>query len=190
MTTKVLHPRCPFCHAGVRPAEEKTACLGCMTWHHLDCWDEGKGCGACGRHIRFGLRAAGAADDPTCPRCRKASLQEGSYDELELIFCARCWGSWVPLASLGPLLLGADAIEPAPEQTGAQEREAGLVREPLVPCFDCHLPMEKWRWRGLTLDCCPGHGLWLDSGELTRLQGLAKAFPPELYQLLGDLGAT
>lgn len=156
-----------------------------MTWHHVECWSEGKGCGACGRHLRFGLRADPEEAARRCPGCAEEALEAGAYEDLELVFCAACWGSWVPLASLGPLLLG---IEPAGPD--APPPAAGLARERLVPCFACALPMEKWLWRGLTLDCCPGHGLWLDSGELLTLRALAGAQPAELYQLLSDLRAN
>ena len=37
---RVEHPRCPFCHEGVRPAAAEQACVGCMAWHPEGCWSE------------------------------------------------------------------------------------------------------------------------------------------------------
>jgi eukaryotic-like serine/threonine-protein kinase len=51
---RVEHPRCPYCHEGVRPADDKEPCLGCMAWHHAACWDEHGGCAACGRGVEPG----------------------------------------------------------------------------------------------------------------------------------------
>jgi hypothetical protein len=57
---EVHHPRCPYCHEAVTPAdEEKRSCGSCMAWHHAECWDEHQGCAACG--------------DATTPRSRTAS---------------------------------------------------------------------------------------------------------------------
>ena len=44
----IQHPRCPFCHDQVKPADEKWACQECMAWHHSACWDEGGKCSTCG----------------------------------------------------------------------------------------------------------------------------------------------
>lgn len=187
MKPRVEHVRCPYCHGGVRPDEAKTACVACMTWHHLDCWREQRGCAACGRHERFGLAAPEPAAAAVCPRC-EAPVHVGTFEEITLRFCQGCWGSWIPVASLGPLLLDLDPGE-RPE-SGASAAPPGPTREPPVPCFDCGQPMPKWLWRGLVLDCCPGHGLWVDSGELVELRLLAEHHPQELYDLLRDLSAA
>ncbi|MBL4846607.1 MAG: hypothetical protein JKY65_13870 [Planctomycetes bacterium] len=43
---RVKANRCPFCRDEVL-AEESVACQGCLTRHHLPCWEEGAGCSAC-----------------------------------------------------------------------------------------------------------------------------------------------
>lgn len=44
----VEHPRCPFCHDALGPADDATPCLTCRAWQHADCASEGAGrCGAC-----------------------------------------------------------------------------------------------------------------------------------------------
>lgn len=49
---------CPFCHDDVTPAEA-TACPGCGTQHHSECWEEGAGCTilGCARNPRKGVQA-------------------------------------------------------------------------------------------------------------------------------------
>ncbi len=49
---------CPFCHDDVAPAEA-TACPGCGTAHHTECWEEGAGCTilGCARNPRRGPAA-------------------------------------------------------------------------------------------------------------------------------------
>jgi hypothetical protein len=47
----VRHPRCPFCHEPVEPADVPAPCLACRAWHHAACLDEARQrCAACGVH--------------------------------------------------------------------------------------------------------------------------------------------
>jgi hypothetical protein len=45
---RIERDRCPYCHAPVRPDDEKLACDGCMAWHHAECWRSHGTCAACG----------------------------------------------------------------------------------------------------------------------------------------------
>lgn len=58
MAELIRHPRCPYCHDGVDPDDTKTACDGCMSWHHAPCWREHGACAACG-----GARALTTAEE-------------------------------------------------------------------------------------------------------------------------------
>lgn len=49
----VKHPRCPYCHDPVDSRDLKEACPTCMAWHHKECYQEHKGCSACGRKINL-----------------------------------------------------------------------------------------------------------------------------------------
>ena len=51
--------RCPFCHTAVL-ARDKTACAGCMAWHHADCATDHGRCATCARDLHSGS-ATGAA---------------------------------------------------------------------------------------------------------------------------------
>lgn len=46
---KVKHPRCPYCHDAVHSQDNKEACPTCMAWHHKECYQNHRGCSACGR---------------------------------------------------------------------------------------------------------------------------------------------
>lgn len=58
--------RCPYCHAAVRPHDEKAACHACMSWHHRACWDEHGCCAACQSGQAVGAQAGKdpASKDP------------------------------------------------------------------------------------------------------------------------------
>ena len=50
ITSRLKHPRCPYCHDKVRPDAVKLACNACMAWHHQECWIEGGDqCATCGQ---------------------------------------------------------------------------------------------------------------------------------------------
>lgn len=40
--------RCPYCHDACAEADAVTVCRGCLARHHLECWDAGEACAACG----------------------------------------------------------------------------------------------------------------------------------------------
>jgi len=51
------HPRCPYCHADVRPDDaDKRPCLGCMAWHHAECLSANRRCAACDAPVKPGGR--------------------------------------------------------------------------------------------------------------------------------------
>ncbi len=65
----VQHPRCPYCHGAVAPAEPKAACDRCMSWHHQECWDTLGRCAACQAEAPVGARA----DPPRALREERSS---------------------------------------------------------------------------------------------------------------------
>lgn len=73
--TLIHQLRCPYCHAPVRPEDEKAACHACMSWHHRACWEEGGRCAAC-----QSLRPVGTKDPDPAPvpetRSPRASRRE------------------------------------------------------------------------------------------------------------------
>jgi hypothetical protein len=76
----VKHPRCPFCHTAVLPAEEKTPCGKCMSWHHSECWDEHGRCSSC----------ASPGDRPRKRRASKSSCSCGGEEPCRLHFQLSC----------------------------------------------------------------------------------------------------
>jgi len=59
-----LEERCPYCHEafGAGPAE-RVRCVGCGTWHHVECWEEHGQCSVHGcERTRAGVaRPSGGA---------------------------------------------------------------------------------------------------------------------------------
>lgn len=77
----VEHPRCPFCHEGVRPEEEKHACLACMAWHHQGCVTENQGrCATCGAGV---VSPVASSADPALPASWRAPVAAVSLREAD-----------------------------------------------------------------------------------------------------------
>ncbi len=60
------------------------------------------------------------------------------------------------------------------EQITAAFRAVGPIRPPQprdtpLPCPICATPMPVERIHGITIDACPNHGIWFDSGEVDVL---------------------
>ena len=211
---EVQHPRCPFCHAGVRPEDDKAACDRCMSWQHRGCWTEHGSCAACagttrleptrapdeGAPARSDLHAAQARlrslppfrpaqlQGP-CPRCA-LGLAESSYEGHPVSYCQGCWGYWAPIASCVNIAVSRD------EQFSLEERQTVLGQvyeyfgeiERTLRCPNCKALMRGWQVRGLLLYRCVDDGLWFDPGDLKRLQILVEADRAALDLFLRELG--
>ena len=118
----------------------------------------------------------------TCPRC-KTGLVAVDYEGVAVDACARCGGEWLDAGELKQIV---DARE---REWAAQDLEAmkkatikGVplyqVREKL-PCPVCGQAMETFNYggdSGIVLDRCRAcGGVWLDGGELEKVQVLVEA---------------
>ena len=43
------------------------------------------------------------------------------------------------------------------------------VRDGPRPCPECGETMRVERWKTIEIDVCPGHGIWLDQGEMEKI---------------------
>ncbi|MCO5165905.1 MAG: hypothetical protein M9894_06005 [Planctomycetes bacterium] len=59
--------RCPYCHDACAEADAVSVCRGCLARHHLECWDAGGACAACG-----GVRALQEVTTPAQVRRAEA----------------------------------------------------------------------------------------------------------------------
>lgn len=121
----------------------------------------------------------------TCPRC-KGTLVQSTHDGVEVARCDRCKGYWMRAKDLGEAIAAKGrAAEPAAQGVLAHESaarptrsEAELLRE--LRCPTCNQLMERLNYQGssgIILDRCRvGHGIWLDDGELERVQTFCEAW--------------
>ncbi len=108
-----------------------------------------------------------------CPRC-KVPTQRMAYEGVDVRMCGECGGYWVE-----PMSLKAIANKRHTEWTEAvKERFLELAdrsnaTEKLV-CLSCAKTMVKEQfkeWDDIVIDLCRGcGGIWLDPGELEKIQ--------------------
>ena len=113
-----------------------------------------------------------------CPRCYLPLRQE-KYEGVEIDFCDNCWGCWLNRGEL-PAIIKAHELEFSEEEksrildlhTASKSGPHGQIL-----CPRCSVFMEQIRYDEsiqVLLDRCPEHGLWLDAGELKKVQVVAE----------------
>ncbi|MCW2921499.1 MAG: hypothetical protein JWL76_1373 [Thermoleophilia bacterium] len=117
-----------------------------------------------------------------CPVCTTA-LSTGTHEGRPIAGCATCSGRFVSYESLRGIL--ADVTKPRPghehatamASAGTAATVEGDGRPPLA-CPECDDPMRRYVHQyasGVWVDSCEVHGIWLDAGELERLEAYAEA---------------
>ncbi len=115
------------------------------------------------------------AESKDCPRC-KLSMRASMYEGAAVLGCDQCWGFWVPGASLRTILTSQDEEFSKAERKQAMDQKIGDVEaDAPVACLSCGETLQKRAILGsLLVDFCPGHGVWLDTGEIKSIQVLAE----------------
>ena len=103
----------------------------------------------------------------------------GCASEMATNPCA-CGAAWVPEAQLVEM---AQSVKGALVQLPWQPRQH-LPR----PCPTCAQPMATGAIAQITLDRCPGHGIWFDVGELTTFLERAGELPTPATGKVEQLG--
>jgi Zn-finger nucleic acid-binding protein len=112
-----------------------------------------------------------------CPRCG-SPLEPSEYEGATVHCCGRCRGQWLGPAELKQIVDSRKARwDPdrlaALRATSARRVPLGAVREEL-PCPECGGVMDTFNYggdSGVLLDKCPAcGGIWLDGGELEKVQ--------------------
>ncbi len=137
-----------------------------------------KACPHCGKGINASSRicplCAGRIRDPQtsksgmCPRCTVTLGIHSTPDGEQYDLCPQCHGLW----------LDRDEFRRAIRKTADSKTEdyaRGPLREPLayIPCVRCGTAMNRknfGRISGVIIDECGDHGIWLDAGELQKIQ--------------------
>jgi Zn-finger nucleic acid-binding protein len=109
-----------------------------------------------------------------CPRC-KLALQRESYEGFQVEVCGTCWGVWLDPGELEQILLSKRYAFSTEEKDAAL---GGTSTGPTSPisCPQCSVRMERLYLDPayyLVIDRCPSHGIWLDGGEIKKVQALA-----------------
>ena len=101
-----------------------------------------------------------------CPQCGD-HFRLVTMGGIQVDFCVDCSGSWFDTGEIGALTeLGRDL----------PDGDAGTKRSKYT-CPVCQTRMKKLRFRkgrGLWVDACLGHGVFLEAGELPQLLQFAR----------------
>ena len=127
-----------------------------------------------------------------CPRCRLA-LTPTDYEGVEVDLCQNCWGFWFDHGELEQVIAKRDL--------GFSDEERALVLdartawdagpEAPAPCPKCERTMDRISYDEsvhLVIDRCPDHGVWLDTGEIKRVQAIAEKSGAIHRMLIRKLG--
>lgn len=97
--------------------------------------------------------------------------------------CPRNHGAWLDHAQLDALAEDrSDDATPAQEDTAWSASSAhpeDMVTERFRTCPVCAKTLQKDNWKygsGVVVDTCREHGVWVDAGEIERLEAWAEAW--------------
>ncbi len=110
-----------------------------------------------------------------CPRC-KLTLQRESYEGNRVDVCGACWGVWLDPGELEKILLSKRyTFSPEEKKSAVEGRGTGPTSP--ISCPQCSTRMDRVYLDPayyLVIDRCPRHGVWLDGGEIKKVQALAE----------------
>ncbi len=114
-----------------------------------------------------------------CPRC-DIPLHEMTYEGVVLDRCEKCGGTWCDEQELAEVvrIQHEQFSEDDFAEIRAEEEAAAVTTEEKIPdqypCLVCGRMMNRMNYQytsGIIIDRCPvGHGVWLDSSELGKVQ--------------------
>ncbi len=124
---------------------------------------------------------------PECPRC-KLPLRRVSYEGVATDMCESCWGFFLEKGELEEILDKKDIHFTAAEKDRILDMRTASKFGPSqpAPCPKCGHVMERIHCDTevhLLIDKCPDDGIWLDTGEIKKVQALAER-SQSLHQLL------
>jgi Zn-finger nucleic acid-binding protein len=128
----------------------------------------------------------------SCPRC-KLPLRKVEYEGVEADMCDVCWGFWLDSGELEVMLENPQIEFSEDERKAVLDIRVASQTGPTNPtqCPKCGRIMKRVHYDSmvhLVIDCCEDHGVWLDTGEIKKVQALA--FKSQEYHrlLLKKLG--
>ena len=131
-----------------------------------------------------------------CPKC-KSTLKRVEYEDLFIFVCPRGDGSWVNGNDLGEIVKRRDAkisqkIFKAVEKDISPKNIETQVLTKDIKCPICGADCEKINYSyssGIIIDHCPnGCGVWLDSGELEKIQAFSEFWDKKATEIMAEKG--
>jgi len=133
-----------------------------------------------------------------CPVC-KADMQIFLYEGVELNRCPECGGHWLDQGELREMIRSRERVFTSEDAKAVQDSMPAPALEDApsrrLDCPRCQRPMLRFNYQyssGIFLDRCEEHGLWLDPGELDKIQIFAEDLERSQkgeHTLLGRYGA-
>lgn len=129
-----------------------------------------------------------------CPRC-KLPLEKVDYEGVETDMCNNCWGFWLDSGELEEVLSRRELEFTEGEREQILALTSPYESGPAAPaaCPVCGEVMERVSYEGstpLSIDVCKSHGLWLDTGEIKKVQAIAEKSSDIHRMLLRKLGVA
>ncbi len=119
----------------------------------------------------------------TCPSCR-ADLETTVHEGVDLDRCPAGHGLWLDKGELRAVVMSEAADRPVTEEHEAlaaadRDHGQGLLEQAARgerPCPVCGMQMKvvEYASSGIAIDECIDHGVWLDEGELQRIEAYAE----------------
>lgn len=121
-----------------------------------------------------------------CIEC-SAELTHIVHEGIALDSCPNGHGLWVDRSELAQVAASEHSARAADEQQREVDAARGGLRsvmdavagEGLRPCPECGREMVKHQYAdysSVVIDSCAQHGVWLDSGELERVEAYAEGY--------------
>ncbi len=127
-----------------------------------------------------------------CPRC-DMPLVTAKYESVEVDMCEQCWGFWLDSGELQQVLTEQALTFSAEESDlvlGARSAWDSGPEEPAA-CPRCSRTMQRLSYNEsvhIVIDRCAEHGIWLDTGEIKKIQAIAEKSKDIHRMLLAKLG--
>lgn len=132
--------------------------------------------------------------EPQCPRC-KLPLREVKYEGVATHMCDSCWGFFLESGELEQILSSKELHFTAEERDEILSIREASAYGPSTPasCPKCGSTMKRIHCDTqvhLLIDQCDMDGVWLDTGEIKKVQALAERSEALHQLLLRKLGLT
>ena len=127
-----------------------------------------------------------------CPRC-KLALCKDDYEGVEVDMCETCWGFWLDTGELEDVLEKRNLTFSSDEKKAILDIRSASKKGPTAPapCPKCEKIMKRVHYDSgvhLVIDRCDDHGIWLDTGEIKKVQAIAEKSQDVHKLLLKKLG--